>query len=163
MTYEQWWCEFVAEHEDWKYADSDALRKAAFKGGQESLRQQLSELKGMREEVVHYQKEFHKTRDQLAAAQDALENEQAKGIHSCHANCMMEGCVNRKLREQLFEARAECKILNNRLNNSKKYRARLEAAVNALIMASEEYDFDDGLGRGAPQQYWDALDPEVET
>ena len=41
MTYEQWWWEFIAEHEDWRYADSDALRKAAFEGGQESLRQQL--------------------------------------------------------------------------------------------------------------------------
>jgi len=32
----------------------------------ESLRQQLAELKGMREEVVHYQKEFHRVRDQLS-------------------------------------------------------------------------------------------------
>ncbi len=43
MTYEQWWLEFIAEHEDWKYADSDALRRAAFNGGQESLRQQLAD------------------------------------------------------------------------------------------------------------------------
>ena len=43
MTYEQWWWEFIAEHEDWKYADSDALRRAAFNGGQESLRQQYDD------------------------------------------------------------------------------------------------------------------------
>lgn len=44
VTYEQWWWQFIAEHEDWRFADSDALRKAAFKGGQESLRSQLRNL-----------------------------------------------------------------------------------------------------------------------
>jgi len=48
--------------------------------------------------------EIEYMRLQLTAAQDALENEQAKGIHSCHADCTMEGCVNRKLRQQLSAA-----------------------------------------------------------
>ncbi len=51
MTYEQWWWEFIAEHEDWKYADSDALRRAAFNGGQESLRQQLSAMTAERDKA----------------------------------------------------------------------------------------------------------------
>lgn len=33
MTFEDWWEQFSAEHEDWRYADSEALRKAAFKAG----------------------------------------------------------------------------------------------------------------------------------
>jgi len=61
-TYEQWWWQFIAEHEDWRYADSDALRKAAFEGGQESLRQQLAEA----------QAALVQTRDSLEAACNGL-------------------------------------------------------------------------------------------
>ena len=42
MTYETWWEQFSSEHDEWRYADSKALRKAAFEAGQESLRQQLA-------------------------------------------------------------------------------------------------------------------------
>ena len=41
MNYKQWWEQFVSEHDEWRYADSNALRKAAFEAGQESLREQL--------------------------------------------------------------------------------------------------------------------------
>lgn len=35
---------------------------------------------------------------------EELENEQARGIHSCHPNCTRDGCVNRRLRGMLSEA-----------------------------------------------------------
>lgn len=34
---------------------------------------------------------------------------------------------------------------------------KVEVAATALYDESEEHDFDDGLGRGAPQQQWDDL------
>lgn len=33
MTFDEWWEDFVAEHDEWKYADSAALRRAAFQAG----------------------------------------------------------------------------------------------------------------------------------
>lgn len=44
---------------------------------------------------------------------------------------------------------------------------RVEKAAQALADEGQEYDFDDiGLGRGAPNSYWEdldeALDPEVD-
>ncbi len=33
MTFDEWWEDFVAEHDDWKYATSEALRRAAFQAG----------------------------------------------------------------------------------------------------------------------------------
>jgi hypothetical protein len=45
MTYEEWWWDFIAVHEDWRYADSDALRKASFKGGAASRDAEVAELK----------------------------------------------------------------------------------------------------------------------
>lgn len=48
-----------------------------------------------------------------------------------------------------------------------EYLRRVERAANALYAESEEHDFDDGLGQGAPQQYWDALadafEPQTEA
>lgn len=37
-TFEQWWAEFKSAHDEWKYADSEALRKAAWDAGQKALR-----------------------------------------------------------------------------------------------------------------------------
>jgi len=44
MTYEKWWWEFIAEHEDWRLADSDALRRAAFEFGKASRDAEVAEL-----------------------------------------------------------------------------------------------------------------------
>lgn len=44
VTYEQWWWEFIAEHEDWRLADSDALRRAAFEFGKAAGCDQLRDL-----------------------------------------------------------------------------------------------------------------------
>lgn len=40
---------------------------------------------------------------------------------------------------------------------------RVFRASETLIAEAEEYDFDDSLGQGAPQQYWDALTTEIDT
>ena len=45
MTFEDWWEQFSAEHEDWRYADSEALRKAAFKAGAASRDAEVARLK----------------------------------------------------------------------------------------------------------------------
>lgn len=44
---------------------------------------------------------------QTARLRTALENEKARGIHSCHADCTRDGCVNRKLRAELATARED--------------------------------------------------------
>lgn len=44
MNYEEWWEDFVAEHEEWKYADSAALRRAAFQAGAASRDAEIAEL-----------------------------------------------------------------------------------------------------------------------
>ena len=36
MTFENWWLDFSSEHEEWRYADSEALRKAAYEAGASS-------------------------------------------------------------------------------------------------------------------------------
>jgi len=44
-----------------------------------------------------------------------------------------------------------------------EYLRNVRAAAERLYGESEEYDFDDGLGRGAAQQYWDALGTALDT
>ena len=51
----------------------------------------------------------------LKEVQRELENERARGIHSCHDNCTQDGCVNRRLHEELNTTRkqlAEAQALN---------------------------------------------------
>ena len=43
----------------------------------------------------------------LEEAQKDLENERARGIHSCHDNCTQDGCVNRRLRDELAATRKQ--------------------------------------------------------
>ena len=45
MTFDEWWEDFVAEHDDWKYADSEALRRAAFQAGAASRDAEIARLK----------------------------------------------------------------------------------------------------------------------
>ena len=44
MTFDEWWEDFVAEHDEWKYADSAALRRAAFQAGAASRDAEIAEL-----------------------------------------------------------------------------------------------------------------------
>ena len=48
-----------------------------------------------------------------------------------------------------------------------EYLRKVHKAAHALYTESEEYDFDDGLGKGAGQQYWDdladAFEPETDA
>ena len=45
MTFDEWWEEFTAEHDEWRYADSQALRRAAFKAGAASRDAEIAELR----------------------------------------------------------------------------------------------------------------------
>jgi len=45
MTFDEWWEDFVAEHDEWKYADSAALRRAAFQAGAASRDAEIARLK----------------------------------------------------------------------------------------------------------------------
>ena len=46
MNFDEWWEDFVAEHDEWKYADSAALRRAAFQAGAASRDAEIAELVG---------------------------------------------------------------------------------------------------------------------
>ena len=52
MTFDEWWEDFVAEHDDWKYADSEALRRAAFQAGAASRDAEVAELVAALETVI---------------------------------------------------------------------------------------------------------------
>lgn len=43
----------------------------------------------------------------LEESQSKVEKERARGIHSCHDNCTRDGCVNRRLREELNTTRKQ--------------------------------------------------------
>ena len=85
MTYEQWWWEFIAEHEEWKYADSDALRKAAFEGGQESMRQQLSAMTAERDKAKAMPMKYRRMEfnAQLQNENESLRHQLAAAIAAC--------------------------------------------------------------------------------
>lgn len=51
MTFDEWWEDFVAEHDEWKYADSAALRRAGFQAGAASRDAEIAKLK----EDLHFQ------------------------------------------------------------------------------------------------------------
>lgn len=53
---------------------------------------------------------------EIAELQRKLANEQARDIHSCHPDCTREGCVNRRLRAELVNALAACKVKDEALN-----------------------------------------------
>ena len=44
MTFDEWWEDFVVEHDEWKYADSATLRRAAFQAGAASRDAEIAEL-----------------------------------------------------------------------------------------------------------------------
>lgn len=79
MTFEDWWEQFSAEHEDWRYADSEALRKAAFKAGAASRDAEVARLKSVpmkyRRMVFNaqLQNENAKLREQVQLLREALE------------------------------------------------------------------------------------------
>ena len=67
MTFEDWWEQFSAEHEDWRYADSEALRKAAFKAGAASRDAEVARLKTvpMKYRRMEFNAQLQKENDQL--------------------------------------------------------------------------------------------------
>lgn len=57
----------------------------------ELIREQASKIEELEDEIENLQRE--------------LGNEKARGIHSCGPNCQKDGCVNRRLRGVLRQAR----------------------------------------------------------
>jgi len=68
--------------------------------------------------------------------------------------------------EELYKCRdgelAEFVSLNQAQFLELEYLRPIFAAVEKNLFVAEEYDFDDGLGRGASQEYWDALEDAFE-
>lgn len=86
MNYEEWWEDFVAEHEEWKYADSAALRRAAFQAGAASRDAEIATLKTvpmryrrmafnaqLQDEVARLEQENDQLRAQINVLREALE------------------------------------------------------------------------------------------
>lgn len=53
----------------------------------------------------------------IAELEEQLETEQARGIHSCHPGCLRDGCVNRRLRDQLAAQALRIKTMRAVLEN----------------------------------------------
>ena len=49
MTFEDWWLNFSSEHEEWRFADSEALRKAAYEAGAASRDAEVVSLTNQRD------------------------------------------------------------------------------------------------------------------
>lgn len=85
---------------------------------------------------------------------------------------MLRGYVDAKdaeltaLRERVARLAAENGEITD-LNQTQflelEHLRRISDAAHRLYGESEEYNFDDGLGRGAPQELWDALSTEIDT
>ena len=65
MTFDEWWEDFVAEHDDWKYATSEALRRAAFQAGAASRDAEVVSLTNQRDYEYVRAENAEQERDQL--------------------------------------------------------------------------------------------------
>ncbi len=85
MTFDEWWEEFVAEHDEWKYADSAALRRAAFQAGAASRDAEVARLKTvpmkyrrmafnaqLKDEVARLEQENDQLRAQINVLRESL-------------------------------------------------------------------------------------------
>ena len=72
MTFEEWWEEFTAEHDEWRYADSQALRRAAFQAGVASRDSEVVSLTNQRDYEYVRAENTEQERDQLRAEINVL-------------------------------------------------------------------------------------------
>ena len=76
MTFDEWWEDFVAEHDDWKYATSEALRRAAFQAGAASRDAEVvsrdAEVVSLVAEVVSLTNQLENVTAHLVAAHSLL-------------------------------------------------------------------------------------------
>lgn len=70
------------------------------------------------------------------------------------------------LLDELDASRKECDAITE-LNHAQflelEYLRPIGVAAEQLFAESEEYEFDDGLGKGALQEYWDELSATLEN
>ena len=104
----------------------------------------------------------------LEEAQKDLENERARGIHSCHDNCTRDGCVNRRLREelaatrkQLAEARNREQLIRDNLAFERELHASTEAELSCLRKQPEEATAARGNGVLVPAQRLEEMQAEI--
>ena len=106
MTFEEWWEEFVAEHDEWKYADSAALRRAAFYAGAASRDAEVARLKTvpmkyrrmafnaqLQDAVARLEQENDQLRAQINVLREAVkvveaDSEEVLDFDECMAMCL---------------------------------------------------------------------------
>lgn len=102
------------------------------------------------------------TGQRIAALESALAAER-----SAHEATMAELEACRADMERLQKQIDAISEMNHGQFLQLEFLRKVYEAAHELYCESEEYDFDDGLGKGAPQQYWDALadafEPETDA
>jgi len=68
---------------------------------------------------------------QVEELQEELDNEKAREIHTCHDNCTKDGCVNRRLRQQIEQLSAALAAKDE----------ALKISSNAVKLAGWDEDF----------------------
>ena len=94
------------------------------------------------------QPEAAMTQQERDILQGMREIKDGKGTEAAQSPAEKEGDAIAELNHQQWLALSQC--------------AALVSACHRLSAESEEYDFDDGLGRGAQQAYWDEFDSALE-
>ena len=74
MTFEDWWLNFSSEHEEWRFADSEALRKAAYEAGAASRDSEVSQIEdNCSNSLNNQQREIDQLREQVAMLREAFQ------------------------------------------------------------------------------------------
>ena len=130
MSFEDWWEQFSAEHEDWRYADSEALRKAAYKAGAASRDAEVVSLTNQRDYEYVRAENALMERDldalqadnaELVAALESVEwtrlGEMPEGNHCCYCGALKKhghvtGCKVANVLKRTTLAQALAKLRN---------------------------------------------------
>ncbi len=97
MTFDEWWEDFIAEHDEWKYADSAALRRAAFEAGAASRDAEVAQWQNIIDEEAKDSALVIIERDQLSAQINRLldavkvveaDSEEVLDFDECTAMCI---------------------------------------------------------------------------
>ncbi len=91
------------------------------------------------DEIDHLSLDLQTERAAVVALTRELANAKVNGVHSCHADCARDGCVNRRLRERVKVLRSLVLLLDSLLvdldcacippGDKAEYRASIKAAL----------------------------------
>lgn len=107
MTFDEWWEDFVAEHDEWKYADSAALRRAAFQAGAASRDAEVVSLTNQRDYEYVRAENAEQERDQLRTEM----NEWRGQAHRSQSDAD-------RLKEENDRLRAQINVLRDALSSA---------------------------------------------